>query len=76
MSRMKRAWGMGGIFVENRMKDTGMKLTADQIQAVKDNVGEDETPQQQIHRYAICLGLAPISGFYECDLETGALYQL
>lgn len=69
------------------MKDTGYKLTTDEIQAVKENVnrpvlyitgghriGGDETPQQQVHKFALAKGLPEVSGYYGADLSTGTIY--
>lgn len=69
------------------MRDTGKKLTAEQIKAVKDNlarpvmyitggqrIGGDETPQQQVHRYALENGLPEVPGFYGADLRDGTIY--
>lgn len=71
------------------MRDTGKKLTAEQIQAVKDNLnrpvmyitggqrmGGDETPQQQVHKFALATGLPEIAGFYGADLKTGIIYNV
>ena len=70
------------------MKDTGKKLTAEQIAAVKANVdrpvmylsggarmGGDETPQQQVHRFALASGLPEIAGYYGADLRDGTIYE-
>lgn len=70
------------------MIDTGKKLSAEQIQAVKDNMarpvmylsggarmGGDETPQQQVHRFALDSGLPEIPGYYGADLRDGTIYQ-
>lgn len=70
------------------MRDTGKKLTPDQIEAVKANmarpvmfisggqrIGGDETPQQQVHRFALELGLPEVSGYYGADLQTGTIYS-
>lgn len=70
------------------MIDTGKKLTSEQIEAVKTNqaqpvmylsggerMGGDETPQQQVHRFALELGLPEIPGFYGADLRDGTIYR-
>lgn len=70
------------------MKDTGKRLTAEQIESVKENlnrpvmflsggqrIGGDETAQQEIHRYALAYGLPEISGYYGADLKTGIIYE-
>lgn len=69
------------------MKDTGKTLAPEQIQAVKDNInrpvmyitggarmGGDETPQQQVHRFALESGLPEIEGYYGADLRDGKIY--
>ncbi len=71
------------------MKDTGKKLTEEQIKEVKENLnrpvmflsggermGGDETPQQQVHRFALSLGLPEVSGYYGADLNTGVIYEV
>jgi hypothetical protein len=70
------------------MRDTGKKLTAEQIEAVKANInrpvmflsgghriGGDETPQQQVHRFALANGLPEITGYYGADLSDGTIYE-
>lgn len=70
------------------MRNTGKKLTAEQIAAVKTNMatpvmyisggqrmGSDETPQQQVHRFALENGLPEVAGFYGADLRDGTIYE-
>ncbi len=70
------------------MIDTGKKLTVEEIQSVKNNlnrpvmyisggirIGGDETPQQQVHRFALAKGLPEITGFYGASLEDGRIYS-
>jgi hypothetical protein len=70
------------------MRDTGKKLTSEQIEAVKANqnrpvmfltgghrIGGDETPQQQVHRFALAAGLPEVSGYYGADLKDGTIYS-
>lgn len=67
--------------------DTGKRLTAGMIAAVRANmkrpvlyisgghrIGGDETPQQQVHRFALELGLPEISGYYGASLDDGTIY--
>lgn len=71
------------------MKNTGKKLTQAQIEAVLANLnrpamyisggqlmGGDETPSQQVHKFAIENGLPEIPGFYGADLKTGIIYEV
>lgn len=67
------------------MIDTGKKLTEEQIQSVKATLntpliaihtGMPESPQEQVHRYALAAGLPEISGHYGADLRTGTIYRV
>lgn len=71
------------------MKDTGKKLTYEQIQIVKDKlntpvmylsggepIGGRETPQQLVHKFARGAGLPEISGYYGADLRDGTIYEV
>lgn len=70
------------------MKDTGKKLTPEEIEEVKSNmnrpvmyitgghrIGGDETPQQQVHRLALAKGLPEVSGYYGADLRDGTIWS-
>jgi len=70
------------------VKDTGKKLSKEQIESIKANMnrpvmflsggrrmGGDETPQQEVHRYALAAGLPEITGYYGADLRTGKIYE-
>lgn len=71
------------------MKDTGKKLTAEQIQIVKDKmntpvmflsggvpIGGPESPQQLVHKFALAAGLPEISGYYGADLRDGTIFKI
>lgn len=71
------------------MKDTGVKLTPEQIEEVKANMnrpvmylsggqrmGGDETPQQMVHRFALANGLPEVSGYYGANLATGQIFTV